>query len=250
MKKIISILILLLTTVDGFSKCTSSGLYFWPTKPTISQNSIFVIEGYATSQKIIDGLGTTHKVFLKSDKQKIRLNVQEILVGQYFLTQAILKPETTLTIGQEYELIIESLGELENQVCKYNYTTSQKEKIKWTVTNFIDTIAPSWISKPKFKNSTYEMLGCGPEIFANFDYEANDSSDFLIKTILKNISTGKETTYYLTVNDKMISVGHDMCSGAFNFDGSDNFEVEFSLVDASGNLTKWIGDRIEFKRPT
>lgn len=250
MKKIIPILILLLTTVNGFSKCTSSGLYFWPTKPTISPNSIFVIDGYATSQIIIRGLGTIYKVFLKSDKQKIKLDVQEMLVGQFCLTQVILKPETTLSIGQEYELVIENLGDLENQVYKYNDSTGQKEKIKWAVTNFNDTIAPNWISKPKYKNGTYEMLGCGPQIFANFNYEANDGSDLLIKTTVKNNSSGKETIYYLTVNGKIISVGHDMCSGAFNFDGGDKFEVEFSLVDASGNITKWTGDRIEFKKPS
>ncbi|MEL1241048.1 hypothetical protein [Flavobacterium flavipallidum] len=250
MKKIIPILILLLTTVDGFSKCASSGLYFWPTKPTINQNSIFVIDGYATSQKIISGLGTTYKVFLKSDKQKIKLNVQEMLVGHYSLTQAILKPDTTLTVGQEYELVIENLGDLENQVSKYNSTTREKEKIKWTVTSDSDTATPIWLEQPKFKDGSYEEAGCGPIVFANFSFSASDNSEFLVKTTLKNKSTGNETTYYLKAGDKVIAVGHGMCSGAFNFDGGDKFEVEFSLFDASGNLTKWTGERIEFKRPT
>lgn len=250
MKKIIPILIVLLTTVNGFSKCASSGLYFWPTKQTISQNSIFVIDGYATSQKIISGLGTAYKVFLKSDKQKIKLNVQEMLVGQFSLTQAILKPETTLSIGQEYELVIENLGDLENQVYKYNDSTRQREKIKWTVTSNSDTALPIWKEKPIFKDGSYMEAGCGPIIFVNFAYSASDNSEYLIKTTLKNKSTGIETTYYLKAGDKIIDVGHGMCSGAFKFDGGDKFEVEFSLFDASGNLTKWTGERIEFKRPT
>jgi len=250
MKKIISVLILLLTTTVVFSKCASSGLYFWPSKQTISQNSIFVIDGYATSQKTISGLGTTYKVFLKSDKQKILLNVQEILVGQYSLTQAILKPETILTIGQEYELVIENLGDLANQVYKYNDSTSHREKIKWKVISNGDTSLPIWIEKPIFKNASYQEAGCGPIVFSNFVFSASDNSEYLIKTTLKNKSTGIETTYYLKADDNIIAVGHGMCSGAFNFDGGDKFEVEFSLFDASGNLTKWIGERIEFKRPT
>jgi hypothetical protein len=250
MKKVIPILILLLTTVEGFSKCESSGLYFWPTKQTISQNSIFVIDGYATSQKIINGLGTTYKVFLKSDNQQIKLNVQEILVGQFRLTQAILKPEKTLSVGQVYELVIENLGDLENEVSKYNYTTGENEKIKWTVTSNNDTIPPIWTEKPIFKDGSYMQFGCGPDVFANFSFSASDNSEYLIKTTLKNKSTGIETTYYLNADDKEIAVGHEMCSGAFNFDGGDKFEVEFSLFDASGNLTKWTGERIEFKRPT
>ncbi len=250
MKKIIPILILLLATIDGFSKCATSGLYFWPTRQTIHQNSIFVIEGYLTSQKIINGLGKAYKVFLKSGKQKIKLNVQEMLVGQYSLTQVILKPETALSVGQEYELIIENLGDLENQVYKYNDSTRQREKIKWTVTSNSDTIPPIWTEKPIFKDASYMEAGCGPFVFANFAFSAFDNSEYLIKTTLKNKSTGIETTYYLKANDKIIAVGHGMCSGAFDFDSGDKFEVEFSLFDSSGNLTKWTGERIEFKRPT
>ena len=249
MKKIFPILILLLTTIDGFSKCASKGLYFWPTKPTVSKNSIFVIDGYATSQNIINGLGTTYKVFLKSDNQKIKLNVQELLVGQFSLTQAILKPEKTLSIGQEYELIIENLGDLEDQVSKYNSTTRDYEKIKWTVTSNLDTLSPIWIDKPVFKNDSYVESGCGPIVFANFSFAASDQSEYLVKTTLKSKSTGIETTYYLNTNDKVICVGHGMCKGAFNFYDGDKFQVEFSLFDSSGNLTQWIGDRIEFIRP-
>jgi hypothetical protein len=187
---------------------------------------------------------------LKSHGQKIKLIVQEILVGQYSLTQAILKPETTLTVGQEYELVIENLGDLENQAYKYNASTGKREKIKWTVTSNWDTILPIWKEKPIFKDESYLEAGCGPIVFANFAYSASDNAEYLIRTTLKNQSTGIETTYYLKAGDKVIDVGHGMCSGAFNFDGGDKFEVEFSLFDSSGNLTKWTGERIEFKRPT
>ncbi|OYQ45085.1 hypothetical protein CHX27_06870 [Flavobacterium aurantiibacter] len=250
MKKIIPVIILVLTTVDGFSKCASSRLYFWPSKQTVSSNSIFVIDGYATSQKIIIGLGTTYKVYLKSADEKIKLNVQELLVGQYNLTQAVLKPEKILAVGKEYELVIENLGDLESQVTRYNDSTKQKEKIKWTASNFIDTVSPNWTSKPEFTSSSYDMYGCGPATFANFTFAATDNSEFLIKTTVKNKSTGKETTFYLQAVDQLISVGHGMCAGAFDFQDGDKFEVAFSLFDASGNITHWTGDKLEFKRPT
>jgi hypothetical protein len=250
MKTIMVIIILLLTTIEGFSKCGSSGLYFWPSKQTISENSVFVIGGYAESQKIINGLGTTYKVYLRSDKQKIKLLVQEILVGQFRLRQAILKPETILSAGQEYELIIENLDNSENQLLRYNSTTKQAEKVKWIVLGEQDNHAPTWISKPELTNSTYEEFGCGPATFVNFRFAAHDNSEFLIKTVVKNISTGKETTYYLTTSENVIKAGHGMCSGAFYFGDGSKFEVEFSLFDASGNLTTWTGERIKFERPT
>ena len=45
-------------------------------------------------------------------------------------------------------------------------------------------------------------------------------------------------------------VGHARCSGAFNFENGNNFEVEFSFMDASGNSTVWTGQRIKFTKPT
>ncbi len=250
MKKALQILILLLTTVDGFSKCSSDGLYFWPAGQTINENSIFVIDGYATSQTIISGLGTSYKVYLKSAGQIVNLKVQETLVGQFNLTQAILRPENNLTVGVTYELVIESLTAYDNEAYRYNSSTRQIEKIKWTVTAGQDTVAPAWTTSPKFKNDSYQMYGCGPAVNAFFTFSATDNSEILIKTIVKNISTGLETTYYLKPDSNSITVGHGMCSGAFTFYNSDDFEVEFSLFDASGNITNWTGNRIKFKRPS
>ncbi len=250
MKKKLLMLIFLLNTVIAFSKCGSGGIEFWPSKQTISENSIFIIDGYSTSQKIIVGLGKTYGIFLITNNQKIKLNVQEILVGQYGITQAILKPEINLTIGQEYELVIENLGDFEDQVFKYDYSTGENKKIKWKVTSTSDIQLPTWKEKPIFVKSIYSKPGCGPVEYANFSFIALDNSDYLIRTTVKNKSTGKETTFYLKADNNIISVGHGMCTGAFNFVGSDKFEVEFNLCDASGNLTKWIGERIEFNRPT
>jgi len=250
MKNIIPILILLLSTVEGFSKCGPGRLYFWPSKPTVNPNSIFVIDGYGMSRKIVGELGTTYKVYLRSNKEKIKLNVQELLIGQFYQTQAVLKPETTLSAGKEYELVIENLDNLENQAYRFNDSTWKKEKIKWVVSNFNDTASPVWTSNPKFKNSRYDLYGCGPATFANFSFSATDNSEYLIKTTVKNKATAIETTYYLKPGNKEIAVGHGMCSGAFNFDDGDKFEVKFSLLDASGNLTTSTAEWIEFNRPT
>ena len=250
MKHIILILILLLCTVEGFSKCGPGRLYFWPTKPIVNQNSIFVIDGHGLSQRIVSELGVTYKAYLKSNKKKIKLNVQELLIGQFGQTQAVLKPQTILSPGQEYELVIENLDDLENQAYRFNDSTGKKEKITWSVSNFNDSKPPTWTSNPKFKNSRYDMYGCGPAAFANFSFSATDNSEYLIKTSLKNKSTGIETTYYLQPDNNEIAVGHGMCSGAFNFDGGDKFEVKFSLLDASGNLTTSTAEWIEFNRPT
>jgi hypothetical protein len=226
--------------------CKSDGLYFWPKNTSINKNSIFVISGYAQSQTIINGLGKNHKVFVKSGKLKIQLFVQKIYVGTFGLTQAILKPIKELKEGLTYELIIENLGEKAGQVSKYNSDSGKNEKIKWKVSSKKDTSPPIWINKPIFRKNTYQGFGCGPAVYSKFTFSASDNSEFLVKTTLKNKTTGKETTYYIDYNIDQIEVGHGMCSGAFSLEDGIKYEIEFSLMDSSGNVTNWSGNRLEF----
>jgi hypothetical protein len=67
----------------------------------------------------------------------------------------------------------------------------------------------------------------------------------------RNLKTRKETTYYVEPNLEVINVGHGMCSGAFTYDAADEqYEIEFTYMDSSGNLTPWTGQRIKFNKPT
>jgi hypothetical protein len=249
MKRAIPLIVLLHLTLNGFSKCGSNGMDFWPSGQTVFENSIFVIEGYGSSQEIIKGFNTNHRVYLISDGQIVNLRVLEIHLGQFNLTQAILKPETVLRVGSTYELMIENLPDYE-EIYRYDITTDyQKEKVKWIVAPGYDTTAPSWKSNPKFREDSYERYGCGPAVHAIFSCVVTDTSEILVKTTVKNLPTGVETTYYLKPDNQTISVGHGMCAGAFQLSESDYFEVEFSLIDASGNMTVWTGDRLKFKRP-
>jgi len=54
MKKIISTLIFVTILTNIFAICDDRGLWFFPENKTIKQNSWFMIEGYATSQSIIN----------------------------------------------------------------------------------------------------------------------------------------------------------------------------------------------------
>ncbi len=229
--------------------CAGNGLRIFPTGATIKQNSIFVLEGYAQSQKVILGLNKAYPVYLKSGNQKINLIITEINVGQFSLTQAVLKPETELEAGLEYSMYIDHLPEYE-RFNKYNASTNKYEPVIYKVVAERDTEKPQLASKPIEINKTLVHYGCGPSIHAVFSNPAKDNSEIIVQTTVKDLKTKKETTYYIQPNGDKIKIGHDMCSGAFDFeDGSQNFEVAFAFMDASGNLTPWTGERIKFTKP-
>jgi hypothetical protein len=250
MKILLTIIISLFGTLTVFAKCTSKGLWVFPKGQTIKQNSIFVLDGYAESQKIILELNKKHNIYLKSGNKKIKLLVIEVCVGQFRMTQALLKPETELEAGIEYIMHIDDLPKYES-FNRFNKLTHKYEPVTYKVLDEKDNEKPQFKAMPTELYKTLVSFGCGPSTHVVFSSPVKDSSDIIVKTTLKDLKTGKETTYYIQPDGDKIKVGHGMCSGAFDFEkNSNNFEVEFSFLDASGNLTPWIGERIKFSKPT
>ena len=249
MKPLLILLTGLFWTVSVYADCDGTGLWIFPSGQSIKQNSIFVLGGYAESQHVILGLNKKHSIYLKSGHKKIKLLVTEICVGQFYLTQAVLKPETELEPDLEYTMYIDSLPKNEN-FNTYNRTTHKYEPVTYKVVAEKDVEKPTLSEKPKEIRKSLVHFGCGPSIHVVFSNPAKDNSDVTVKTILKNVKTGKETTFYIEPDGDIINVGHGMCSGAFDFDDSNNYEIEFSFMDSSGNLTGWTGERIQFTKPT
>src|SRR5687767_3583640 len=109
MKPIILALTTLTLCINAFADCAGNGMYFWPYGGVVNENPIFMIEGYANDEGIVLGLNSDYPVYLKSGDEKIKLLVKETCVGQFYLTQAILVPESKLTAGKVYELVIDNL---------------------------------------------------------------------------------------------------------------------------------------------
>jgi len=249
MKNILVISALLFSTFTAFADCAGSGIYFWPQTPTIKQNSIIVIECYAQSQKIISELNSTYPIYLKSGDNKIKLNVSEICVGQFYLTQAILVPEEKLQAGLDYELCIDNL-EGKETFTKWNSTTKKHEAIKWQVEEGTDTEKPTWTKKPDLQKKTYVPFGCGPAVNVHFNFAVYDESPFLLRATVTNVETSTKSTYYLNLNKGTeVLIGHNMCSGAFKFDEGKQYEISFDIVDYSGNTTAWAYNNILFTAP-
>ena len=249
MQRFFLLLVFLFYAAIVKADCTGNGISCWPNTSTIKANPVFVITFYAHSRNIVAGLNTKNAVYLRAGKQIVRLKVIEVCIGQFYLTQVIVKPGTELTAGLEYELVIDSLPAYE-RIQKWNKKTFKSELPKWKVLSEIDTEFPTWTELPKFKSKSIAYFGCGPSLAVNFSFAAADGSDLLVKTIVKNRKTGKFTTYYLEPTDKNIAVGHGMCSGAFDFDPDDEYEVSFALLDASGNPGCLTTAAIYFTGPT
>ena len=248
MNKILALFIGLLVTFSAFADCTFHGLYVYPGSKTIKQNSIFIITGYGASQELILGLNKKYDVYLKSGDTKIKLLVTETNVGQFYLTQALLKPETELVPGQDYQILIDNLPEYV-QLGNFNGSTRKTEPYSYHVLALKDIEKPQILTRPKLIRKTFVEYGCGPEVYAIFSKPVTDTPDLIVKTTLKDLISKKKTTFYINPIGNELMVGHGMCAGEFNLEQGYNYEIEFSFMDSSGNLTNWKGKKISFTRP-
>ncbi|WP_262147890.1 hypothetical protein [Chryseobacterium foetidum] len=241
MKKLILLLIILTFNFSAKAECSFSGINVWPTQQNIAPNSIIIIEGYAESQELILQLNKKNKIYLTGNSERVAIKVVRILKGQFGLTQAILQPERELQTGKTYELIIEGLGEFE----KKDYTVT-----KWTVSLKKDFEKPVWDCLPTYNNRSFTAFGCGPEMHVNFCGILKDNSPTLIYAKVFNRKNKTHSDYFLTGEGQNISIGHGMCSGAFAFDEDTEYEVQFGLMDASGNENMELTKPVTFTRPT
>lgn len=251
MKIILTILVGILLTGQTFAKCASSGIWAFPQNGVIKQNSWIMIEGYATSQKIINSLNQDYPIYLESKGHKVKLNVTSIFKGQFQLTQAILTPDEKLISSRTYTLKIDNLDKHEKTLLtKWNSDTNEKEPITWEVEGATDTEAPVLSNQSGLVNKRTVHYGCGPAIYADFKIQTRDESDVLVKTELVDLESGESTTYFLSINDSdTLSVGHGMCSGAFDYKENRKYKVRFSLMDICGNENNKWTDWIEFESP-
>jgi hypothetical protein len=239
-------LALICATAAAQAMCASSRLAVFPNGSTIGRHPIFVLEGYANSQKVITGLNKQYAIYLQSGRSRVRLMVRNVYVGDFRLTQALLYPESELTVGLDYTLHIDSLpdGERVNRMTRY------QDSVTYKVIAENDTQSPRLISQPEEVAKTLAFFGCGPATHVVFSNPAHDESEIIVKTTVRNVHSGKETTYLIVPDSNKIRVGHGMCSGAFTFDGTHEYEVEFTFMDAAGNITPWSTERIRFTKPT
>lgn len=233
MKKIFILVFAVFLSTHLLADCMAGGIRVFPDNFEICKNSIIVLEGHIMSQKTIKSLKLENRAYLNSGNHRVQLKVINLYEGEDDLTQAILKPQEELKVGQEYTLELDSLGDDDHlyKIGKYN------QPISWKVINKVDTKKPSWKSgmRPKFQKTSFTAYGCGPAVYAHFRVSIHDKSETLVKTEVMDLSNKERTIFYLSPRDGVINVGHGMCSGAFVFRENVQYKIRFDLMDASGN---------------
>ena len=236
MKKVIVFTLLVLNLNSVFADCTSNGMWFFPTQKNISLNSMFIIQGYATSMETIQSFNS-RKVYLESDSgELIELQLQEIITGQMRISQAIFKPVKQLKSNTSYSLKYANQTESESrEMLKWNDTYQKNMKMYWetsTVEYMNDLSTDLTI---EYEKSDLVHLGCGPSVYVLFDVRTNYSTEIWYKTEVVDLTTNKTAVFYITEIEKKLGVGHNMCFGAFKYYSDGKYKIRFTAMNTDGN---------------
>lgn len=193
------------------------------------------LEFHLNSQSVIPELNKKYPIYLRSGSEKVILHPIEILKGDFRITQVVLKPAVDLREGNTYELVIDSLSKEERIANYYHPSTGKYGPPSFVVSCDADMVAPFFISVPVEKEKWCTEFGCGPAKTIHYKCSTNAQSVSLIRTFVKNLSSGKITVYILSIKDSIINVGNDMCSGPFLFNEKDKYEISFAPVSSSGS---------------
>jgi hypothetical protein len=231
-----------------------SSMTFLPKKKEISLNSMFIIEGYGFSQKTINNLQNREVYLEDKNKEKIILNLIEVLIGNMLLTQAIFKPTTKLKSNTIYYLkYTDQTKEESNEMRKWNSKTSKREKVFWKTTNLENIDLLNKDLKIEFNSTEVVLYGCGPSVNAIFDIKNKKHREIWYKTELINLVTKSKKTYIIREWKNNLNVGHGMCAGAFKFEKKGRYKVRFTPMNIDGKMnrsTEWfIFDNPHSKKP-
>lgn len=229
MKKYIIILIFIFSFNQKLgAECSYETYYLTlPENFEIATNSLFLINGYL-GYHILNDLDKNYTVYLKSNKDSVKLSLIKSNKSYRLLSQVLLKPERYLLQSEIYHLYIDVKG---------SNTNIYKSSNNWKIKNILDFEKPQIFKKTKYLYKTITYFGCGPSAQVVFKTCINDFSVLLVDVKLKDLETGLVSEYILPINDRCISVGYNMCSGEFFLAANRKYEVSFIYMDFAGNKT-------------
>ncbi|WP_040282607.1 hypothetical protein [Psychroserpens damuponensis] len=239
MKKILLFLLLTFGMKSAFADCAGMGMQFFPSTKEISLNSMFIIQGYAFSQKTIKSF-EERTIYLESESgELIELNLQEILIGQKQLTQAIFYPTSELKPNTKYFLKYSDETEFEvREMTTYNREKKKREKVYWKTTDKKSIEKLNSNLTLEFEKTNVEHYGCGPEANAIFNIKNKSESEVWYKTEVVDLSANNKKVFYIKEWNDKLNVGHGMCSGAFTFKNKGKYKVRFTPMNIDGKSLK------------
>ncbi len=228
----------------GSAMCGFRDLTLRPEHGPQPTNLIVYLEGYGVDLGTVRALSKRHPR-LESSAHIIPLRVQQTYIGQQRLALAVLRPQEELRRNVTY--LFAADGVSEEDLMSYGW--SGQTAITFRADAPADNDPPVWISAPQVLTGTYRRFGCGPASFVPVAIEAKDAGPLFVKVELERAGKSRRVSYILPIIDGVVSIGHGMCSGAFDLAPGEKARAHLTLIDLAGNETPAPGGAVHIVGP-
>jgi hypothetical protein len=209
---------------------------------------VFVVEGYMKDQILVESV-TSCELMLVSASERICLIPDRTYIGEFRVSQVILRPERPLTFGATYGLSISENSPRASEWESSRYFNDPSDSLKWTADLAKDELAPEWLDDPEVVNVKVVEYGCGPAIGADIRVRAKDESPVMALATVVGREAESSRSYLLHVDEDVIFLGHGMCSGGFDLAPGAEYRATVTIIDVAGNIAESPPKEVEFTIP-
>lgn len=244
MRRIVILVVILCFAIRANADCCMGGISVWPYSDSISTTPIILIEGYGEDTETIRAI-STKQALLVNGKHSVKLCVEDYVPKTgYHPAQILFSADGDLQPGKTYELVIPDL--IESVGHSFDRYSLNK---RWRVITTSD-MEPPIFAAPPTEMGKFRVGGC--PIYSSVQFKANikEVLEYLVKVKLTVVNYSETMTYYIFPNQGFIKVGGSECeSFKFCHNLGASYQVEFRLVDGSGNRSLQSIKSISFTSP-
>jgi hypothetical protein len=216
------------------AECVSNGVQFFPAPGAVlPTNTQLVMEGIGKDKDKVAGL-VGAELALKSTDDIVSVKVLKGWTSGQKRVAVILKPTQALKPEHTYTLLFEAAA---------------GQKFSWRTGKSADQAPPKFQENPAVAEGEYLVEKNGPTKVLRWRMVLSEESPaYLVATLKRSRGQSPLQTYFMPVNGGTAVMGHDACSGSFDFEDGRSYKATLELFDAAGNAGPHAGP-IEINAP-
>jgi hypothetical protein len=244
-----AVLALMLCAADAAAKCKTDGIFVFPAPgAVVPLNVRFILEGAGKEKKRVNGLVGQTLVLRSNDRNapSITVTVKAGWESQRSRTAVVLLPSSPLLPGREYSLMIDK------QLPGYKVLNDDvAETLTWKSAPVADTTPPKFQTRPVVADGRSDRDRDGISSHIRLKAEIiEDSPVYYVVRVSAIAKPGSpKQVYPVPINGGEALIGHDACSGGFQFDSDMPYRLEVETYDSAGNKSPDKLQPIEAKSP-
>lgn len=239
----------LLVALPAAAKCKTDGIFVFPSPgAVVPLNVRFILEGAGKDKKRVAGLVGQTLILRSSDSRAapVSVTVKAGWESPRARTAVVLLPNSQLLPGREYSLMIDK------QLPGYRVLNDNAlDTLTWKSAPVADNTPPRFQTRPVVAEGISDRDKDGVSNYIKLKAELIEESPAYYLVRVSSIAkpgTPKQL-FPVPINGGEALVGHDACSGGFQFESDMPYRLELETYDSAGNKATEKLAPIEAKSP-